>query len=223
MRRKIVCLVLLMLLDFIGVRAQSQNIYYIYDGVTLRDLSENSANTRYVHWQIWLYEQPVHIGQYTSGLPYSRWGLIEGWSAESVMQQLEVLRGFEQAYSNFFGPGSWGRYTYYNQVGPVAITDRAFEIESSAAISQADVSYRLKGLVNSVQPSLENNENVDPNSPVKEYFDQIRDLLKQTARLYSQLAKTRAQPHFINSEIASIRTAVAQAEKDVPKLTSILP
>ena len=78
MRRKLVCLVLLMLLDFIGVRAQSQNTYYIYDGATLRVLNENPANTRYVHWQIWLYEQPVHIGHYTSGLPYSRWGLIEG-------------------------------------------------------------------------------------------------------------------------------------------------
>jgi hypothetical protein len=139
------------------------------------------------------------------------------------MQQLDVFRGFEQAYWNFFGPGSWGRYTYHNPVGPVAITDQAFDIVSSASISQADLSYRLKGLVNSVQPSLENNENVDSNSPVKEYFDQIRDLLKQTARLYSQVAKIHAQPQPINSEIASIRTAVAQAEKDVPRLTSILP
>ena len=223
MRRKFVSLVLLMLLDFIGVRAQGQNIYYIYDGATLQVLSENPPNTRYVHWQIWLYEQQVQIGHYASGLPYSRWGLIEGRSAESVMQQLEVFRGFEQAYLNFFGPGSWGRYTYYNPVGPVAITDRAFEMGSSASISQADVSYRLKGLVNSVQPSLENNENEDPNSPVKEYFDQIRNSLQQTARLYSQLAKIPAHPHFINGEIVSIQTAVAQAEKDVPKLTSILP
>ena len=119
MRRKFVSLVLLMLLDFIGVRAQGQNIYYIYDGATLQVLSENPPNTRYVHWQIWLYEQPVYIAEhYTSGLPYSRWGLIEGWSAESVMQQLEVFRGFEQAYSNFFGLGSWGRHTYHNQPRP---------------------------------------------------------------------------------------------------------
>jgi hypothetical protein len=223
MRRKFVFLVPLILLGFTGVRAQSQNIYYIYDGMTLRVLPENSANAHYVHWQIWLYEQPVHIGHYTSGLPYSRWGLIEGGSAESVMQQLEVFRGFEQAYLNFFGVGSWGRYTYYNPVGPVAITDRAFEMGSSASISQADVSYRLKGLVNSVQPSLENNENKDSNSPVKEYFDQIRNSLQQTARLYSQLAKIHAQPHFIDGEIVSIQTALAQAEKDVPRLTSVLP
>jgi hypothetical protein len=223
MKRKFVSFVLLMLLDSIGVRAQGQNIHYIYDGTTLQVLHENPPNTRYVHWQVWLYEQPVNIGHYTSGLPYSRWGLIEGRSAESVMQQFEVFRGFEQAYLNFFGRGSWGRYTYYNPVGPVAVADQAFEIGSSASISQADLNYRLKGLVNAVQPSLENNENEDPNSPVKEYFDQIRDLLKQAGSLYSQLAKIRLQPHFIDGEIVSIRTAVAQSEKDVSKITSILP
>jgi hypothetical protein len=223
MRCKFVSFALLMLLASVGVRAQSQNIYYVYDGATLRVLNENLASTRYAHWQVWLYEQPVHIGHYTSGLPYSRWGLIQGGSAESVMQLLEVFRGFEQAYLTFFGPASWGRYTFYNPVGPVAITDQAFEIQSSAPISQTDLNYRLKGIVNTVQPSLENNENENPNSPVKQYFDQIRDLLKQTARLYSQVAKIHTQPHFIDVEIVSIRTGIAQAEKDVPKITSILP
>src|SRR5258708_2959282 len=189
MMRNVFSLAFLMLLDLIGGRAQTQNLYDVYDGAALRVLYENPANTRYLHWQVWLYEQPVHIENYTSSLPYSRWGLIEGRSAESVMRELEVFRGFEQAYLNFFGPGSWGRYTFYNPVGPVAITDRAFESESSAPISQPDLNYRLEGLVSAVQPSLENNENEDPNSPVKEYFDHIRDLLKQTARLYSQLAK----------------------------------
>jgi hypothetical protein len=124
---------------------------------------------------------------------------------------------------NFFGPGSWGQYTYYNSVGPIAISDQTFEKGPPAPISQADLNYRLKGLVNAVQPSLENNENEDPNSPVKEYFDPIRDLLKQSARLYSELAKIRLQPHFIDGEIVSIRTGFAQAEKDVSKITSILP
>ena len=223
MTRNLVSLVFLILLELIAGRAQSQDIYYAYDGANFQVLRENPANTQYVHWQIWLYEQPVHIGQYTSGLPYSRWGLIEGWSAESVVQQLEVFRSFEQAYLNFFGRGSWGRYTYRNSVGPVAIIDHAFEIQSSAPISRPDLSYRLKGIVNTVQPSLENNENKDPNSPVKEYFDQIRDVLKQTARLYSQLAKIHTQPNIINDEIVSIQTGVLQAEKDVPKITSILP
>ena len=223
MRRKVFSLAFLMLLALIGGRGQTQNIYYVYDGAALRVLYENPVNTRYAHWQIWLYEQPVHIENYSSGLPYSRWGLIEGRSAEGVMQELEVFRGFEQAYFNFFGPGSWGRYTFYDPVGPVAITDRAFEIESSAPISQPDLNYRLEGMVSAVQPSLENNENEDPNSPVKEYFDHIRDLLKQAARLYSQLAKIHAQTHFINDEIGSIRRGVAQAEKEVPKITSILP
>jgi hypothetical protein len=223
MRYSFVSLVFLMLMDLIGGRAQSQNIYYVYDGATLQVLHESSANTHYAHWQVWLYEQPAHTGNYTSGLPYSHWGLIEGSTAESVKQQFEVFRGFEQAYSNFFGPGSWGRYTYYNAVGPIAITDQAFEKGSFAPISQADLSYRLMGLVNNVQPSLENNDNEDPNSPVKEYFDQIRDLLKQTARLYSQINNIHPQPHLIDGEILSIRKAVTQAEKDVSKLTSILP
>jgi hypothetical protein len=223
MRYSFVSLVFLMLMDLIGGRAQSQTIYYVYDGATLQVLGESAANTHYAHWQIWLYEQPAHVVHYTSSLPYSHWGLIEGASAESVKQQLEVFRGFEQAYLNFFGPGSWGRYTYYYAVGPIAITDQAFEKGSFAPISHADLNYRLMALVNTVQPSLENNVNEGPNFPVREYLDQIRDLLNQTARLYSQVNNIRPQPHLIDGEILSIRTAVAQAEKDVPKLTSILP
>ena len=223
MRRKFVSFALLMFLAFVGVRAQSQNIYYVYDGATLQVLNEDPANTRFSHWQIWLYEQPVHVGHYTSGLAYSRWGLIEGGSAESVMQLSEVFRGFEQAYLTFFGPASWGLYTFYNPVGPVAITDHAFEVQSSAPISQPDLNYRLKGIVNTVQPSLENNENESPNSSVKQYFDQIRDLLKQNARLSNQVAKIHTHTRFINDEIESLRTGITQAEKDVPKITSILP
>jgi hypothetical protein len=223
MRRKFVLFALFMLLAFAGVRAQSQNIYYIYDGATFQVSHDDPSNARYSHWQIWLYEQPVHVGRYTSGLPYSRWGLIEGGSAESVMQLLEAFRGFEQAYLTFFGPASWGRATFYNPVGPVAISDQAFESQSSAPVSPPDLNYRLKAMVNAAQPSLENNENRSSNSSVKQYFDQIRDLLQKTARLSSQVTRIHTQPRFLNDEIVSIRTEIAQAEKDVPKITSILP
>src|SRR5260370_3716906 len=124
----------------------------------------------------------------------------------------------------FFGPGSWGRYTFFNPLGPVAIVDQAIQKEPSAQLNQLiGLKYRLNKVIAAVQPSLENNESEGPSSPVNEYFDQIRDCVQQVSGLYSQLARIRPQLRVINIEIFRTGAAVALAENNVPRITAVLP
>ena len=227
MKRKflyVIFLFLSLLFAFQPSQAQQQNTYYVYNGTTLEAMFDNPTHAHSTHWQIWLYQAPMHIPHYTASLPYSRWGLIEGRSAESVIEQLKASLSFEEAYLNFFGPGTWGRYTFFNPLGPIAIVDQAIKKEPPAQLYQlSELSYRLNNVITAVQPSLENNESEGSSSPVKEYFDQIRDCLEQVSGLYSQLAHVRPQLHVINVEIFRTGAALAWAENNVPQITAVLP
>jgi hypothetical protein len=207
-------------------RTQLQSPHYVYDGKILQVADKDLALAKYKRWQVWLYEEGARIPRYTAGLQYSRWGLIEGSSAENVMKQLQASQSFEAAYLKFFGSGTWGRYTFFNPVGPIAVTDRALE-DQSAALGELYqlrwLSDRLNKLISAVRPSLENNETDGPVSPVKKYFDEIRDVLQRVSTLHSQLSHNWPQLRFIESGIAQTRTRVAQAENDMPKITAVLP
>jgi hypothetical protein len=220
---------LLLYLLSVPPRAEAQqHTYYVHDGKNLQVMYDRPADANYIQWQIWFYQERVHIPHYTAGLPYSRWGLIEGRSVENVINKLETFQSFERAYLNFFGPGAWGRYTFLNPLGPIAITSEAVKEKPSEELYLeelylSDLNSRIERLIATIQPSLENNENDGLGSPVKDYFDQIRDSLEQVAKLYSQLAHVHPQAHFIDDRIVRTRTAVAQAENNVPKITAVLP
>jgi hypothetical protein len=213
----------------VTVHAQEQTDYtnnYVFNGTTLQVLDDASSYRTGQQWQVWLYQEGVHIPRYTAGLQYSRWGLIQGRSAESVKGQLKAAQNFEKAYSYFFGPGTWGRYTFFNALGPIAITDQTLEKNPTAldARYQLDGLYdRVNKLIVRVQPSLENNENQGPTSSVKEYFDQIRDALQQVSKLYSRLAQPNPQVYFIETKVAQTDRAVVLAGNNVAKITATLP
>lgn len=205
------------------LEAQHQQVYYVYDGKNLQVMGHGPAQGSYGQWQIWLYPEGVHIPHHTAGLPYSRWGLIEGTSAESVIEQLETLQGFERAYFNFFGPDEWGRYTFFNSLGPIAVTIEAVKNGPDEAFSLRLLNRRMNRLIAAIQPSLENNKNEGLTSSVKDYFDQARDCLVQVAKLYSQLSHLSPNLHFINDEMVPTRTAVTRAEDHVREITAVLP
>jgi len=213
----------------VTVRAQEQTNYtnyYVFNGTTLQVADDRSFSRTDQQWQVWLYQERVHIPRYTAGLQYSRWGLIQGRSAESVKGRLKAAQSFEKGYLNFFGPGTWGRYTFFNALGPIAITDQAVE-KNPAALDeqyQLDELYdRVNKLIVRVQPSLENNESLGPTSSIKEYFDQVRDALQQVNKLYSQLAHPNPQVYFIRTKVAQTGRAIAQAGNNVQKITATLP
>lgn len=206
--------------------AQQQNAHYVYDGKTLQVVNEDLAPPKGNRWQVWLYQEGVRIPRYTVGLQYSRWGLIEGNSVEDVLRQLEASQSFEAAYSKFFGSGTWGRYTFFNPLGPIAVTDRHFEDQPAALAEVYQLCWlhaRVNKLIRTATPSLENNQSQGPASPVEGYFDRIRDALQRVSKLHSQLSRALPQGQFIEIGIVQARRLVAQAENGVPKITAVLP
>src|SRR5260370_18506473 len=214
-----VCLIALV----VTVHAQEQTHYtnyYVFNGTTLQVVDDASFYQTDQQWQVWLYQEDVHIPRYTAGLQYSRWGLIQGRSAESVKGRLKAAQDFEKAYLNFFGPGTWGRYTFSNALDPISITDQSME-KNPAALDeryQLDGLYdRVNNLIVRVQPSLENNESQGPASSVKEYFDHIRDALQQVSKLYSRLAQPNPRVCFIRTRLAQTDRAVVLAATHSPE------
>ena len=88
----------------VSVRAQQQNPRYVYNGKILQMMDEDVALAKYRQWQVWLYHEGVRIPRYTAGLQYSRWGLIEQNSPESVMKRLKGCQSFKKAYLSSSGP-----------------------------------------------------------------------------------------------------------------------
>jgi len=210
----------------VSARAQPQNPHYVYNGKILQVADEELALAKYKRWQIWLYQEGVRIPRYTAGLQYSRWGLIEGTSTESVMKQLQASQSFEAAYLRFFGSGTWGRYTFFNPVGPIAVADQAFEGQPALLEKLYQLRWlheRVNQLTRAVTPSLENNESQGPESSVEGYFDQVRDALQRVSKLHSQLSRDRPQIRFIESGIVQAKTQVGEAENHLPKITAVLP
>src|SRR6266404_4130050 len=213
-----------------------KNAYYVFNGKTLEIANDNPAYATQMRWQVWLYREGVRIPRHTAGLQYSRWGLIEETSAGRVLKRLKAAQRFEEAHLKFFGPGTWGPYTFLNSLGPIAVAEQPTETRSTeiqftgtqppelgALYQLRRLDDRLDGLITTAGPSLENNESEGPSSPVKEYLDQIRDALQRISKLSSQLARAHPQLQFIKLEIAKAQPEIAQAEKDALKITAVLP
>src|ERR1700756_1574113 len=155
-----------------------KNAYYLFNGKTLEAANDNPAYAKPTRWQVWLYREGVRIPRHTSGLQYSRWGLIEESSAGRVLQRLKAAQRFEEAYLKFFGPDTWGRYTFLNSLGPIAVAEQPIETRSTEIFTEAQppelaaryqllrLDDRLDRLVTTAAPSLENNESEGASSPV---------------------------------------------------------
>lgn len=58
----------------VTARAQEQTNYanYVFNGTTLQVADDSSFYRTDRQWQVWLYQEGVHIPRYTAGLQYSR-------------------------------------------------------------------------------------------------------------------------------------------------------
>jgi hypothetical protein len=205
---------------------QQDHLRPIYDGETFRVPNQTHSYAKNQRWQVWLYQSGVRIPQYPVSRQYSSWGLMEGGSPERVIKELQDAQRFEELYLRFFGPGTWGRYTFSNAQGSVAIAGHTIESDTTALEMRSQLNElrsRVNRLITSAQASLENNESQGPKSPHKEYFDQIRDALQQVSKLAGQLARPTNQVHYLGEEFARIGKVVGQAEKDLPKMEASLP
>src|SRR5260370_37100206 len=109
-KRALFALSVSLLAAVVAVRAQEQTNstkYYVFDGTTLQVADDFSSYRTDRQWQVWLYEEGVHIPHYTAGLQYSRLGLIQSRSAETVKRQLKAPPSFHKTDLNFLWPGPW--------------------------------------------------------------------------------------------------------------------
>src|SRR5260370_5134339 len=85
----------------VTVHAQEQTHYtnyYVFNGATLQVVNDFSFYRTDQQWQVWLYQEGVHIPRYTAGLQHSRWVLIQGGSADSVKGQVKTAQNCEHGY-----------------------------------------------------------------------------------------------------------------------------
>src|SRR5438132_715832 len=93
LKRSSCVMILCLFVGLLRADAEQQNPRYVQNGKTLQLADETLARAKYKRWQIWLYQDGVRIPDYAAGLQYSRWGLIEGESAESVTKNTSIRSG----------------------------------------------------------------------------------------------------------------------------------
>jgi hypothetical protein len=83
----------------------------------------------------------------------------------------------------------------------------------------------MNRLLATLQPSLENNSNNtgESQSPVKDYFEQVKNCLMQLARLYGLLGHFQPQLHLIDDGITRTRIAITEAENHIREIAAVLP
>ncbi len=198
--------------------------YYLNNGNTLQLVDANPAGAGYPEWQVWLYTTPVSQAQYASSLAHVRWGVIEGASAESAIKQLDSYQQFERAYTNFFGENTWGRFTFSYSIGPIAIA-RQHEADNASDLTSKIffLNQGLQSAVFALRPSLVNSQRSDAASPVRQYFDEVRDSMQDVARFYDKLSRLPTQHSYLAQQLALLTPHVDQAEGAVSQVTRILP
>lgn len=203
---------------------QASYSYYVYNGKTLELANGDPAAANYTEWQVWLNPSGVPVSPLNSGLAYVHWGVIAGPSARAVTKQLTLYQEFERAYTNFFGANSWGRLSFSYPLGPIAIATQPQNDDAYALRSNVDLlNQRLEPVVIQLRASLVNCQgNVAP-ALVQQYFEQVRDSMRNVARFYDKLSRLPADHHYLGQELALLTPGVEQAETVAPRVTAILP
>ena len=203
--------------------SSSLSSYYLSNGNVLQLVSADPAGASYPEWQVWLYKNPVPESNYGSGLAYVRWGVIQGASARSVIQQLDSYQQFERAYTNFFGENTWGSLTFSYSIGPIAIArqheDDAYGIASKIFF----VNQELQSVVSVLRPSLVNGQHSEADTSIRQYFDEVRDSMQGVARFYDRLSRLPRHNSYLAKELALLIPHVNQPGNTVSKVTRILP
>lgn len=88
--------------------------YYVFDGKSLQPVDGDQGSVRAAKWEIWLYKTGESDGS------QNHWGTISGTSSAEVVKELTSEQKFEKQWERFMGT-SWGPYTYFNPLGPIAI------------------------------------------------------------------------------------------------------
>jgi hypothetical protein len=196
----------------------------VWNGKTLQVVDGDPAGGNYAKWQVWVYPKSMRVTGFGSGLAYGRWGAIEGPSARAVTGQLDAYQQFERAYTNFFGANSWGRFSFSNPVGPIAVAEQGQTDDPNGLHWKIDLlNQRLESVVPKLRSSLVNGEGNEAPALVQQYFEQVRNSMQDVARFYDKLSRLPAEPDYLSQQLARLTPGVNQAEGVIGKVTAILP
>jgi hypothetical protein len=202
----------------------SYSSYYVCQGDALQAVDGDPARAEYGKWQVWLYSQNMRISPSRLGLAYSRWGVIQGTSARAVMEQTAAYQQFESAYTSFFGPNSWGRFTFSYPVGPIAVPELGRVNDPYELLSKIDLlNHQLGSVVAGLRPSLVNGNPTEATTSVQQYLEQVRNPMQNVARFYDKLSRLPTERDYLGQELARLTPGVNRAESTVSKVRAILP
>jgi hypothetical protein len=197
--------------------------YYVSNGNALQPLTGDPAATNYSVWQVWLFSRSVPRS--VRGLKYVRWGVLEATSARAVIEQLETYQDFERAYKSFFGPDSWGPFTFSYSAGPIAIADASGQPAASDLLeSHIDsLNQQLGAVANELRPSLVNGSRSDAPSAIQADLQDVRNSMEDVARFYDKLSKLPAQRGYLAAELAILTPGANRAIRAAPQVIASLP
>ncbi|HXW56515.1 MAG TPA: hypothetical protein VEJ67_12255 [Candidatus Cybelea sp.] len=202
-----------------SAHAGSAGVYYVNSGTVLNAVDGDPVRASYSEWQVWLYPRAV-VPRYGSSLFYGRWGVVHAHSARAVMDELAALEEYERAYKSFFGPNSWGPFTFSYPIGPIALAST----DAPALTSDSDLlAGRLTHLVEAVMPSLRNGQPGTASQSVEAYFEQLRDSLASMVRFYDKAFRLPNQNSYLTRALSQLPSTVRQLENRLPELRAALP
>jgi hypothetical protein len=195
-------------------------VYYVNSGTVVKAVDGDPVRASYTEWQVWLYPRAASVSRYGGVLFYGRWGVVHAHSARAVMDELVALQEYEKAYKSFFGPDSWGRFTFSYPIGPIAVASK----DAPAVTSDADLlTGRLTHLVQAVMPSLRNGQPGNAPRSAEAYFEQLRDSLASIARFYDKAFRLPNQNSYLTRQFSQLPSTVSQLESLLPELRAALP
>jgi hypothetical protein len=195
-------------------------VYYVNSGTGVKAVDGDPARAGYSEWQVWLYPRAVNVSRYGGVLFYGRWGVVHASSARAVMEQLVALQEFERAYAAFFGPNSWGPFTFSYPIGPIAVVGK----DAPAVTSDADLlAGRLTRLVQAVMPSLRNGQRGNVPASAEAYLEQLHNCLASIGQLYEKAFRLPNENSYLTREFAPLPPSVTHLESLLPELRAALP
>jgi hypothetical protein len=137
-------LVLMLLLDLSARPAWALDTYYVFDGAALTTIHDDPNRITVDQWAAFYYVRDAPKDTLSG-----RWGASFGSSPEEVLEDVASNQKFERRYAKWCGCGENNKYTYSNELAPVATLKKAFALNPMYAemLDRVHADWdRVKGL-----------------------------------------------------------------------------
>jgi hypothetical protein len=160
--------------------SEYQNNYFVYDGSVATRIEGDAAQTNYKQWRVWLFKKNAMA----ANRPEGSWGTISGNSAADVMKKLKASQEFEKQYERWCAC-TWGQDTFFNSVGPIAITEFMYELKTVHQLKEASDAYeQVTALMDNAERIFDQIKGLQiTDSGIREYANHIKAAVEKIDRL----------------------------------------